>query len=168
MKYQECLKENNPRVYMEIENFGGIEIELFPSIAPITVKNFLHLVDQEFYNGLTFHRVIEGFMIQGGDPLGNGTGGSNEKIKGEFEQNGVHNPLEHTRGVISMARSMFPDSASSQFFIMHKDAPHLDGAYAAFGAVIKGIEIVDKIAGVDVDYSDKPLKPIQITKVELM
>lgn len=168
MNYQELLADANPKIRMEIKDFGTMEIELFPSTAPITVKNFLTLVTSGFYNGLSFHRIIEGFMIQGGDPLGNGTGGSKEKIKGEFAQNGIHNPLKHTRGVISMARSMMPNSASSQFFIMHKDAPHLDGAYAAFGAVVKGIDIVDEIASVDVDYNDAPLKPVLITKVELI
>ncbi|MDE7105559.1 MAG: peptidylprolyl isomerase, partial [Anaeroplasmataceae bacterium] len=135
---------------------------------PITVKNFLKLVESGFYNGLTFHRIIEGFMIQGGDPLGNGTGGSKDKIKGEFAKNGIDNPLLHTRGVISMARSMFPDSASSQFFIMHRDAPHLDGSYAAFGAVTEGIEVVDKIAAVEVNYHDMPLVSVVIEKAEVI
>lgn len=168
MKYQEALSNTNPHILLIIKDFGTIKLELFPSVAPITVNNFLKLVESGFYNGLTFHRIIEGFMIQGGDPLGNGTGGSKDKIKGEFAKNGIDNPLLHTRGVISMARSMFPDSASSQFFIMHKDAPHLDGSYAAFGAVIEGIEVVDKIAGVDVNYHDMPLVPVIIEKAEVI
>lgn len=168
MKYQELLMESNPKVKMTIKEYGEITLELFPKVAPITVNNFIKLVQSGFYNGLTFHRVISGFMIQGGDPLGNGTGGSKDKIKGEFMINGIKNPLMHTRGVISMARSMFPDSASSQFFIMHKDAPHLDGSYAAFGGVTAGIEIVDQIAEVAKDYNDKPLTPVVIEKVEMV
>lgn len=168
MNYQNYLSNTNPKVVMSIKNYGKLELELFPDVAPITVQNFLKLVQSGFYTNLTFHRIIEGFMIQGGDPLGNGTGGSKEKIRGEFAKNGVNNPLEHTRGVISMARSMFPDSASSQFFIMHKDAPHLDGSYAAFGVVTKGIEIVDQIAKVDVNGYDQPRTPVVIEKVELM
>lgn len=125
--------------------YGTIKAELYPEIAPITVKNFEKLVSEGFYDGLTFHRIIDGFMIQGGDPLGNGMGGSDEKIKGEFASNGVKNDLKHERGVLSMARSMNPNSASSQFFIMHQDSPHLDGQYAAFGRVTEGIEVVDKI-----------------------
>ncbi len=168
MIYNDLLNDKNQKVKMTIKNFGTITLELFSDVAPITVNNFINLVKNNFYNGLTFHRVIEGFMIQGGDPLGNGTGGSKDKIKGEFSRNGFDNPLLHTRGVISMARSMFPDSASSQFFIMHKDAPHLDGSYAAFGAVIEGIEVVDEIASTDVDYNDKPINDIIIEKVELI
>ena len=140
-----------------MENGKKIKIELYPEIAPITVANFEKLVNQGFYNGLIFHRVIPGFMIQGGCPEGTGMGGPGWNIKGEFSSNGVKNDLKHTRGVISMARSMRPDSAGSQFFIMHKDAPHLDGQYAAFGKVVEGIEVVDEIAGVDTDYADKPL-----------
>lgn len=149
-------------------SLGEIELELYPEVAPITVENFVKLVKEGFYNGLTFHRIIKGFMIQGGDPLGNGMGGSKDKIKGEFRQNGVENNLKHTRGVISMARSMMPNSASSQFFIMHDDAPHLDGAYAAFGAVTSGIDVVDKIAAVKVGFDgqtpeEKPvIKTIEI------
>lgn len=143
-----------------------MELELYPEYAPITVKNFIELVQKGFYNGLTFHRVIAGFMIQGGCPLGTGTGGPGYQIKGEFAQNGVNNPLKHTRGVISMARSMAPDSAGSQFFIMHKDAPHLDGAYAAFGKVTKGIEVVDAIAEVATDWNDKPRRDQVIEKIE--
>ena len=142
-----------------MENGKKIKIELYPDKAPITVENFENLVKEGFYNGLCFHRVISGFMIQGGDPLGNGTGGSKKKIKGEFRSNGVQNDLKHTRGVISMARSANPDSASSQFFIMHKDAPHLDGQYAAFGKVVEGIEVVDEIAAVQTDFRDKPVVP---------
>lgn len=168
MNYQECLKKENPRVSIAVKGFGTIVLELFPELAPRTVKNFIDLVQQGFYNGLTFHRIIEGFMIQGGDPLGNGTGGSKEKIIGEFSSNGHPNPLKHTCGVISMARSMKPNSASSQFFIMHKDAPHLDGSYAAFGACIEGIQVVDSIAKVEVDYQDKPLQPVVIEKMELI
>ena len=134
----------NTVIVFETEK-GNIKAELYPEIAPITVKNFVGLVKSGFYDGLTFHRIIDGFMIQGGDPLGNGMGGSDEKIKGEFLANGVKNDLKHTRGVLSMARSMDPNSASSQFFIMHADAPHLDGQYAAFGKVTEGIEVVDKI-----------------------
>lgn len=168
MNYKEFLNENNPKVSITIKKLGTILLELFPEVAPKTVKNFINLVQEGFYNGLTFHRIIEGFMIQGGDPLGTGVGGSKEKIQGEFSANGFSNPLEHTRGVISMARSMMPNSASSQFFIMHKDAPHLDGAYAAFGACIEGIEIVDAIASVAVDFQDKPLSAVIIEKMELI
>lgn len=146
-------------VVIEMENGGKIKIELYPEKAPITVANFEKLVNEGFYNGLGFHRVISGFMIQGGDPLGNGTGGSKDKIKGEFKANGVNNDIKHVRGVISMARSAHPDSASSQFFIMHKDAPHLDGNYAAFGKVVEGIEVVDRIAAVQTDFRDKPTVP---------
>ena len=146
-------------------DLGSMEVELFPEVAPITVKNFLDLVSNNFYNGIIFHRVIEGFMIQGGDPTGTGTGGSKNKIKGEFIQNGVKNELMHSRGVISMARTMIPDSASSQFFIMHQDAPHLDGAYAAFGIVTSGIEVVDKIAASETNRYDKPLNDIVIKEI---
>ncbi|MBQ4159829.1 MAG: peptidylprolyl isomerase [Clostridia bacterium] len=134
----------NVKVIMETEH-GTMKLELYPEVAPITVANFEKLVSEGFYDGLTFHRIIRGFMIQGGDPEGTGMGGSKDKIKGEFASNGVKNDLRHTRGVISMARSMMRDSASSQFFIMHEDAPHLDGEYAAFGKVIEGIEVVDAI-----------------------
>ena len=145
-------------VIIEMENGDVIKIELDPSAAPITVANFTELVKEGFYDGLIFHRVIRGFMIQGGDPTGTGMGGSKKNIKGEFAANGVKNPLKHTRGVISMARAMNPDSASSQFFIMHQDAPHLDGSYAAFGKVVEGMEAVDRIASVKTDRRDKPLE----------
>ncbi len=153
------------KVEIKVKNYGDMILELYPEYAPLTVANFLKLVDEKFYDNLTFHRVIEGFMIQGGDPLGNGTGGSKETIKGEFKSNGVNNPLKHTKGVISMARTMMPNSASSQFFIMHQDAPHLDGMYAAFGKVIKGEEVIDKIASCKTDYNDKPLEPVVITSI---
>lgn len=152
-------------VIIEMENGAKIEIELYPETAPITVANFEKLVKSGFYDGLTFHRVIPGFMIQGGDPQGNGMGGSKEKIKGEFMSNGVENPLKHERGVISMARSFDPNSASSQFFIMHADAPHLDGQYAAFGKVVAGIEVVDEIASIPTDYSDRPKIAVRMKKV---
>lgn len=132
-------------VQIDVQDYGTITAELYADVAPITVANFLELVDSGFYDGLTFHRIISGFMIQGGDPLGNGTGGSEKTIKGEFSQNGVKNDLKHVRGVLSMASSSNPDSASSQFFIMHQDASHLDGSYAAFGKVISGMEVVDAI-----------------------
>ena len=149
----------NPIVTITMEDGGEIKIELYPDIAPKTVKNFTDLVGKGFYNGLIFHRVISGFMIQGGDPQGTGAGGPGYTIQGEFTANGFKNDLKHERGVISMARTMAPNSAGSQFFIMHQDAPHLDGQYAAFGKVISGMETVDKIAEVDVDYSDRPRTP---------
>ena len=133
-----------------------MKAELYPDIAPNTVNNFISLVKKGFYDGVIFHRVIKGFMIQGGDPQGIGIGGPGYSIKGEFSQNGFKNDLKHTPGVLSMARSMMPDSAGSQFFIMHETSPHLDGAYAAFGKVIEGLDVVDKIANVPTDYSDKP------------
>ena len=148
-----------------MENGKQIKLELDEAAAPITVTNFRKLVKEGFYNGLIFHRVIEGFMIQGGDPTGTGMGGADERIKGEFAMNGWSNPLKHTRGVISMARSQMPDSASSQFFIMHKDAPHLDGSYAAFGKVTEGIEVVDEIAACQTDYSDRPVVPQVIKSI---
>jgi peptidyl-prolyl cis-trans isomerase B (cyclophilin B) len=150
-------------VLIEMENGKKIKLELYPDKAPLTVENFEKLVNDGFYNGLGFHRIIPGFMIQGGCPEGTGMGGPGWTIKGEFESNGVNNDIKHTKGVISMARSMMPDSAGSQFFIMHQDAPHLDGQYAAFGKVIEGIEVVDEIASVKTDFSDKPKKP-QIIK----
>ncbi len=163
--YNEYLNDNNPQVVIDMGEMGKIELELFPETAPITVKNFLKLVDEKFYDGIIFHRVIKGFMIQGGDPKGIGVGGSKDQIKGEFLSNGVKNLLKHSRGVISMARTMVPDSASSQFFIMHKDSPHLDGQYAAFGVVTKGIEVVDTIADVETDYRDKPLKDVKMVSI---
>ncbi len=144
-------------VKIEMQSGDSIIVELNPSVAPVTVENFKNLVSQGFYNGLIFHRVISGFMIQGGDPQGTGMGGSKQTIKGEFKVNGVNNPLSHERGVISMARSQFYNSASSQFFICHADAKFLDGQYAAFGRVVEGIETVDKIAAVATDYSDRPI-----------
>lgn len=152
-------------VIIEMENGKKIKLELYPEIAPITCENFEKLVKQGFYDGLTFHRVISGFMIQGGCPNGTGTGGPGWTIKGEFSANGVKNDLKHTRGVISMARSMMPDSAGSQFFIMHEDAPHLDGQYAAFGKVVEGMEVVDEIASVSTDRADKPVSPQIMKKV---
>ncbi len=154
-------------VTIEMENGKKIKIELYPDAAPITVANFEKLVSQGFYDGLRFHRVIKGFMIQGGDPMGNGTGGAKEKIKGEFAANGVNNPIKHTRGVVSMARSMMPNSASSQFFIMHEDAPHLDGQYAAFGKVVEGMDVVDEIAQTKTDRNDMPLEPQVMKKVTI-
>ena len=165
MKYNEYLNETNPQVKIDMGELGEIVVELFPSVAPITVENFLSLVNDSFYDGIIFHRVIKGFMIQGGDPQGTGYGGSKNNIKGEFRQNGVDNPLEHSRGVISMARSMMPNSASSQFFIMHKDASYLDGAYAGFGAVVNGIEVVDKIANTRTGANDRPVEEIKIKSI---
>lgn len=155
-------------IQMELENGKIIKIELDANAAPLTVANFEKLVRAGFYDGLTFHRVIPGFMIQGGDPLGNGMGGAEETIKGEFAQNGVKNPLRHVRGVISMARAYDPNSASSQFFIMHADAPHLDGAYAAFGHVTEGMEAVDEIAAVRTDMRDKPMVPQIIRRMTVV
>lgn len=152
-------------IVIEMENGKEIKLELFPEKAPITVANFEKLVGEGFYDGLTFHRVIEGFMIQGGCPKGDGTGGPKERIKGEFSANGVPNDIKHERGVISMARSMDPNSAGSQFFIMHQNAPHLDGQYAAFGKVVEGMEAVDEIAEVETGYGDKPLKPVVIKRI---
>ena len=149
---------NNPIVTFEMKDGDVFYVELYPDVAPNTVNNFISLVKKGFYNGLCFHRVIEGFMIQGGDPKGNGTGGPGYTIRGEFSKNGFKNDLKHKRGVISMARSMMPNSAGSQFFIMHAAAPHLAGQYAAFGQVIDGMDVIDKIAEVNVDYNDKPLR----------
>ena len=165
MLYNEFLNDTNPRVVIDMGSYGKMELELFPECAPITVANFLGLVEKNFYDGIIFHRVIKGFMIQGGDPEGQGYGGSGVNIKGEFKQNGVNNPLLHTRGVISMARSYNPNSASSQFFIMHEDAPHLDGAYAAFGVVVNGIEVVDKIANVETGRYDRPVVGVEIQSI---
>lgn len=155
----------NPVVTFTMENGDVIKAELYPDIAPISVNNFINLIQKNFYDGLIFHRVIKGFMIQGGDPEGTGMGGPGYSIRGEFAQNGYPNDLKHTAGVLSMARSMHPNSAGSQFFIMHKDSPHLDGAYAAFGKVIEGIENVNKIAETATDYSDCPLEKQMIKTV---
>lgn len=155
-------------IRITMENGSVIELELNEEAAPKTVANFKNLVSSGFYNGLTFHRIIPGFMIQGGCPEGTGTGGPGWQIEGEFAANGWKNPLKHTRGVISMARAMDPNSAGSQFFIMHADAPHLDGQYAAFGQVTRGIEVVDEIAATPTDYSDRPRTPVVMKTVELI
>ena len=152
------MENKNPIVTITMENGGVIKAELYPEIAPITVNNFVSLVSKGFYDGLIFHRVIRGFMIQGGDPLGRGTGGPGYSIKGEFRMNGVQNQLKHTAGVLSMARSQMPNSAGSQFFIMHKDAPYLDGQYAAFGKVIEGMDVVDAIACTKTGFQDRPVQ----------
>lgn len=158
----------NINIKITMENGKTMEAELYPEVAPITVENFVSLIKDKFFDGLIFHRVISGFMIQGGDPTGTGMGGSKKTIKGEFLANGVVNDLKHTRGVLSMARTMDPDSASSQFFIMHEDSPHLDGQYAAFGKITKGIEVVDEIANVETDYRDKPLVDQKIQSIEII
>jgi len=158
-------ESGNPVVVMTIEGIGDIEVELDPVAAPITVANFLSLVDEGFYDGLTFHRIILGFMIQGGDPDGTGRGGLSDKIKGEFAKNGWDNPISHTRGVISMARTDDPNSASCQFFITNVDALFLDGQYAAFGNVISGMEVVDEISAVETDSNDRPQQPVVIEKI---
>ncbi len=164
----EDIKMEHTMVLITMDNGDTMKVELMPEYAPKTVANFVKLVKEGFYDGLTFHRVISGFMIQGGDPLGNGMGGSDEKIKGEFASNGfTQNTLKHERGVISMARSQMPDSASSQFFIMHEDAPYLDGQYAAFGKVVEGIETVDRIAAEKTDMMDKPLTPVVIESIKI-
>lgn len=155
----------NPVVTIEMENGDKIKAELYPETAPNTVNNFLSLIQDGYYNGLIFHRVINGFMIQGGCPEGSGMGGPGYSIKGEFSENGFENNLKHTEGVLSMARSMMPDSAGSQFFIMHKTSPHLDGQYAAFGKVIEGMDVVNKIATANTDYSDRPLEEQKIKTV---
>lgn len=155
-------------VVIEMENGKSIKIQLEEKEAPITVENFKKLVNEGFYNGLIFHRVISGFMIQGGCPQGTGTGGPGYNIKGEFKSNGVENNINHTRGVISMARSQMPNSAGSQFFIMHQDAQHLDGQYAAFGRVVEGIEVVDEIAAVKTDYNDRPKETQKIKSIKIV
>lgn len=155
----------NPIVTFEMENGDIMNAELYPEIAPNTVNNFVSLVKRGYYDGLIFHRVISGFMIQGGCPDGIGMGGPGYNIKGEFSQNGFDNDLKHTEGVLSMARAMHPDSAGSQFFIMHKNSPHLDGSYAAFGKVIEGMDVVNKIADAETDYNDRPLKEEKMKKV---
>lgn len=164
--------EKNPIAKMTMENGGVIEIELSPSEAPITVENFVNLVNQGFYNGLTIHRIVPGFVIQGGDPMGNGMGGSDKKIKGEFSENGVANNLKHTKGVISMARAFDPDSASSQFFIVLETSPmvsySLDGKYAGFGKVISGMDVVDEIAKAETDANDMPIDEVKIKTIEIL
>ncbi len=160
-------EEKNPIVTISMEAGREIEVELYPEVAPNTVNNFIYLVEQGYYDGLIFHRVIENFMIQGGDPDGTGRGGPGYSIKGEFAQNDFENDLEHTRGVISMARSQAYDSAGSQFFIMHKDFQRLDGAYAAFGQVINGMDVVDEIATVNTDQNDRPEEPKVMETVEV-
>lgn len=155
----------NPIVTFEMENGDIMKAELYPQIAPNTVNNFISLINKGYYDGLTFHRVIRGFMIQGGCPDGTGMGGPGYSIKGEFSQNGFTNELKHTPGVLSMARTMAPDSAGSQFFIMHQNSPHLDGAYAAFGQIIEGMDTVNKIAETATDYSDRPMEPQVMKKV---
>ena len=167
MKYTDYLNETNPKVKIDMGDVGEMTLELFPSVAPITVKNFLDLVESSFYDGLIFHRVIKGFMIQGGDPLGTGMGGSKNNIKGEFKQNGVDNPLEHTRGVISMARTNIKDSASSQFFICTADCSGLDGQYAGFGKVISGLEVAYEIAKQGNQYNSTPAEPIVIESITI-
>ena len=157
----------NPIITITMENGDVMKAELYPEIAPNTVNNFISLVKKGFYNGRIFHRVIPGFMIQGGCPDGTGMGGPGYSIKGEFAQNGFKNDLKHTPGVLSMARAMHPDSAGSQFFIMHKTSPHLDGAYAAFGKVIEGIEVVDEIAAVETDWNDRPLTEQKIKTITI-
>ena len=156
---------SNPVVTFNMQNGKTFKAELYPNVAPNTVNNFISLVKKGFYDGLTFHRVIKNFMIQGGDPSGNGTGGPGYGIRGEFTQNGFKNDLKHTRGVLSMARSMMPDSAGSQFFIMHVDYPYLDGQYAAFGKVTEGIEVIDEIASTRTDFNDKPVEAVIIKSV---
>ena len=155
------------KAIIDIKDYGTIKVELNPNEAPITVENFVKLAKSGFYNGLTFHRVIKGFMIQGGCPKGNGTGGPGYEIKGEFAANGVQNNISHKRGVISMARAYDPNSAGSQFFIMHKDGTYLDGQYAAFGETVEGIEVVDKIAAVRTSPSDRPLTPVVISSISI-
>jgi len=161
------MEENmaNPIVTIELEDEKKIQIELYPEIAPNTVNNFISLVNKKFYDGLTFHRIIKGFMIQGGCPEGTGMGGPNYSIKGEFSSNGFKNELKHTKGVISMARSQYPNTAGSQFFIIHEDAPHLDGEYASFGKVIVGQSVVDELAAVPTDWRDRPIKPVVMKQV---
>ena len=159
------MAEKNPIVTIEMNNGDVMKAELYPEVAPNTVNNFISLVNRGYYDGIIFHRVIRGFMIQGGDPEGTGIGGPGYSIKGEFTQNGFKNDLKHEPGVLSMARTMMPNSAGSQFFIMHQTSPHLDGQYAAFGKVIEGIEVVNKIADVATDRMDKPLEPQVMKKV---
>ncbi len=155
----------NYTVTITMKDGGVMKGELYPDVAPITVENFKKLCDEQFYDGLTFHRIIKGFMIQGGDPDGNGTGGPGYSIKGEFAANGIPNDLKHTRGVLSMARAMDPNSAGSQFFVMHQDAPHLDGQYAAFGKITEGLDVLDQIADVKTNWSDAPWEPQVIESI---
>lgn len=157
--------DQNPIVTITMENGDVMKAELYPEIAPNTVHNFISLIQKGFYNGTIFHRVIPGFMLQGGDPDGSGMGGPGYAIRGEFRSNGFQNDLKHTEGVLSMARTMAPDSAGSQFFIMHKDAPHLDGEYAAFGKITEGMDVVDKIANSETDFSDRPRVPQMMKSV---
>ncbi len=159
------MENQNPVVTIRMQSGDEIKIELFPEIAPNTVNNFISLIQSGFYNGLGFHRVIPGFMIQGGDPDGNGTGGPGYGIKGEFSQNGFPNDLKHSAGVLSMARSQMPDSAGSQFFLMHRDSPHLDGSYAAFGKTTEGLDIIDSIAAASTDAYDNPIEPVRMETV---
>ena len=159
------MEKKNPIVTIEMNDGQIIKAELYPQVAPNTVNNFVSLVSSGYYNGICFHRVISGFMIQGGDPKGTGTGGPGYSIKGEFTTNGFKNDLKHTRGVLSMARTMAPNSAGSQFFIMHEDAPYLDGQYASFGKVIEGLEVVDSIANCETDWSDRPVDEKIMKKV---
>jgi peptidyl-prolyl cis-trans isomerase B (cyclophilin B) len=154
-------------IEIDIESFGVMTLELYKEHAPKTVENFVRLVEKGFYNGLTFHRIIKGFMIQGGCPLGTGTGGPGHQIEGEFSSNGVNNPILHEKGVISMARSQSPNSAGSQFFIMHQASKHLDGQYAAFGKVIEGLEIIDKVASVQTGFQDKPVVQVKIKSIKV-
>lgn len=158
-------KDTNPIVTIEMEDGGIIKAELYPEVAPESVKNFISLINKGFYDGVIFHRVIRGFMIQGGDPQGTGMGGPGYSIRGEFDINGFPNPLKHARGVLSMARTGIPDSAGSQFFIMHKDSPHLDGSYAAFGQVLEGLDVVDRIAESEKNHMDQPVIPQRMKKV---
>lgn len=160
-------QENLPVATISVKDYGDIEVELYPEIAPNTVNNFISLANDGFYNGTTFHRVIKDFMIQGGDPDGNGTGGPGYSIKGEFSSNGFQNDLAHTEGVLSMARSYLPDSAGSQFFIMTSTSPHLDGEYAAFGKVIDGMDVVREIENTETDESDKPVETVTIESVKV-
>ncbi len=159
------MEKKNPIVTIEMNDGQIIKAELYPEIAPNTVNNFVTLINSGYYNGICFHRVISGFMIQGGDPNGTGTGGPGYSIKGEFTTNGFKNDLKHTRGVLSMARTMMPNSAGSQFFIMHEDAPYLDGQYASFGKVIEGLEVVDSIANCETDWGDRPVEDKIMKKV---
>lgn len=159
------MEKKNPIVTITMENGDVMKAELYPELAPNTVNNFISLINKKYYDGIIFHRVIAGFMLQGGDPTGTGMGGPGYCIKGEFSNNGFKNDLHHGPGVLSMARTMIPDSAGSQFFIMHKDAPHLDGEYAAFGKIIEGMDIVDKIAEVSTDFSDKPTEEQKMASV---